>query len=75
MRHHRHRGEWILYGVGLAVGFLVFKIFVILVALATGVVWGTTKNWTAFWQRTTRTIFVITLILIVALLATIIFGE
>jgi hypothetical protein len=67
---HR-RSDWVLGGIGLAIGFMLFKLFAALLVLGALVVWNVTGEWTPGWRqfaRFTLVAFVVFLLFAVILL-------
>ena len=68
MRHrHRHGdlSEWIVGGIGLALGYLIFHFVWTLVALVAMLVWYWTDNWKTAWRRGARALFILAMSLTV----------
>jgi hypothetical protein len=62
MRHHHHHGDlrgWIVGGIGLALGYLVFHFVWTAVALVGMLVWYSTDNWKTAWRRGARALFIL----------------
>jgi hypothetical protein len=62
MRHHHHHGDlrgWIVGGIGLALGYLIFHVLWTAVAMVGLIIWYATDNWKTAWRRGARTIFVV----------------
>jgi hypothetical protein len=74
MRHSYHRGnlgDWIMAGIGIALGVLLFRIFVGLLILGVVAIWSATKTLNPVLRKTVRGVFVglILLIVLVGLIA------
>jgi hypothetical protein len=50
---------WVVGGIGLALGYLIFHFVWTLVVLVGMLVWYSTDNWKIVWRRSARTAFVV----------------
>lgn len=78
MRYRHHHGDlngWIVGGIGLAIAFLLFKLFAGLLALGAMIIWSATANLTTGWRQTTRFVFVAFIAFMLLMLVTLVFAE
>ncbi len=77
MSYHR-RGDvrgWIVGGIGLAIGFALFKLFAVLLGLVALGIWAGTADWTPGWRGFARGTFVLFLAFVVLVGIAFLFTE
>ncbi len=57
--HHSSLGDWIIGGIGLAIGFALFKLFTIGLVLVVMALWAVTEDWSEGWRVLARFTFVV----------------
>jgi hypothetical protein len=73
--HHTGLGDWIVGGIGLAIGFALFKLFAVRLVLVAMALWALTEDWSEGWRALARFVFVLFVAVVVFAVVIVIFSE
>jgi hypothetical protein len=65
--HHDGLGTFIRLGFGIGLGLMLFHVFAALVVLVALGTWAVTKTWSKPWRLAGRTLFVLGIMLVLAI--------